>query len=47
MLQNKYTNSILYDDDDDKNNTETYTCTFKTEDQIRVPSQKKKYIYLL
>ncbi|ETW20891.1 hypothetical protein PFFCH_04528 [Plasmodium falciparum FCH/4] len=46
MLQNKYTNSILYDDDDDKNNTETYTCTFKTEDQIRVPSQKKKYIYL-
>ncbi|SOV10368.1 phospholipase A2, putative [Plasmodium sp. DRC-Itaito] len=46
MLQNKYTNSKIYDDDDDKNNTETYTCTFKTEDQIRVTGQKKKYIYL-
>ncbi|CRG95390.1 phospholipase A2, putative [Plasmodium gallinaceum] len=43
ILKNKYA-SILFDTNN--NSPETYTCSFKTEDQIRVPSKRKKNVYL-
>ncbi|CRG98785.1 phospholipase A2, putative [Plasmodium relictum] len=43
ILKNKCA-SVLFDTNN--SSPETYTCSFKTEDQIRVPSKKKKNIYI-
>ncbi|SCN43130.1 phospholipase A2, putative [Plasmodium ovale] len=42
-VRDKYGPTVFHEEN---NNTETFTCAFNNEDQIRVPSKKKKYIYL-
>ncbi|CAA9986760.1 phospholipase, putative [Plasmodium knowlesi strain H] len=43
-VKNKKKESALFEEN--KTNTESFSCTFHNENQIRVSSKKKKYVYL-